>query len=311
MKKNLIFSKSDLYLQLLILILLLTKILIFMKCDYNVSQIALLQTILVILDSVKNLLSRFTEHFTNYNEAFVDAFITRVQNDKQLIGLNTQNTQKESTQSLIQLGDQGVDLLNNMRVLIEVAYKKTPDRRDLIISNLGLTKLKNQTNKYSKHLLSSVFNTFIHTIPDYKTEIIAQGVNENKINALTTLADQYIQAATTQVINKGQSVKLTTEQQLELNDLYAEIMAICKLGQNIFKDEPEKQALFNFTAIARRYKGTRQKKTDQPVATPAPSTVPAPASEGSAASDAQNVTTTQSETSSAQTNTEENIKPSA
>jgi len=282
-----------------------------MKCDYNVSQIALLQTILVILDSMKNLLSRFTEHFTNYNTTFVDALITRVENDRQLIGINTQNTQKESTQTLVQLGDQGLDLLTNMIVLIEVAYAKNPERGNLIISNLGLSKLKNQTSKYSKQLLTDVFNTFIHSIADYKTEIIAQGVNENKINALATLANQYIQAATVQVINKGQSVKLTLEQQQELNDLYAEIMAICKLGKNIFKGEPQKRALFNFTAIARRYKGTRQKKTEQPVPTPAPSTVPAPANESSSVSNEQKVTNTQSEASPVQPNTDENLKTTA
>ena len=233
-----------------------------MKRNYPCSQIALLQTSLVILNSMEMLLSRFTEHFTLYNADYVIAQRQRVTDAFQMIGLNTQTDKKESTQTLTQIANTAIKAIDSIITTIGIAQKINPERATLIISNLALSRLISQKNKSAKQLLSGVLNTYINTLPEYKAELIEKGVGESKLTELENLATQYIETATSQTINKGQSVKLTVEQQQELNDLYAEIMDVCRLGKRIFKDEPEKLALFNFSAIADRYKSTRQKKTE-------------------------------------------------
>jgi len=79
------------------------------------------------------------------------------------------------------------------------------------------------------------------------------------------LAEECKNANITQELSKNKSKRLTAEQQTEMNALYTEVMAICRLGKSIFRKDKEKWQLFNFRTVVRAFGGARTKKEEDTV----------------------------------------------
>jgi len=56
---------------------------------------------------------------------------------------------------------------------------------------------------------------------------------------------------------------LKRTQQTELNDIYTEVMAICKLGKDIFSDDPGKQKMFILAILLKASRAEGSNKPDE------------------------------------------------
>ena len=209
------------------------------------------------LENVETLSARrpqWTEHyFSGLKLKIVKAF-------DENIGVDILPQIKEATaivNSTISKAHRGI---MELKQEIEVDFRKNPVRRDSLLTALGLSKLSLKNGTQAGYI-DILFTLKSNLTAQVKTELIAAGANPEFIDSLLAQATLLIEANDVQKALKvsrksGNAVNVET-----LNDIYDEIISICKLVNAYFVGNKEMQQQFSFiNALKEHGFNTRSKK---------------------------------------------------
>lgn len=145
-------------------------------------------------------------------------------------------------QSIATVKDDMVTLRRN----IESDFKKSADYQT-IKSDLGLTKSIYDLNQ--SELIAALAKAKRSLTTDYITKITAKGMP-------VSLLERIIESASTiaEINNEQEALKSTLKDATgkmvtTLNELFTEIMKICKLAADFYKKDSTKKSMFTFTKI--------------------------------------------------------------
>lgn len=150
----------------------------------------------------------------------------------------------------------------DLKVEIEVGFKKNPIRMDALLTQLGFNKLA-QKNTTQANYVGMLFTLKSNLTPAVKTELVQAGANPAAIDTLLQQATLLINANEVQESLKVNRKSVNTVNIEELNDIYDEVISICKLASTYFVGNKELTEQFNFTHAlkAQGYVPTAKKAT--------------------------------------------------
>ncbi len=108
----------------------------------------------------------------------------------------------------------------------------------------------------SQEALVSLLNQFKENMTaELETELTTKGMNPSLITGIKASTPGMSEANSNQEATKGTKKTLSAESLNELNGIYKKIIAICKVGQKIFKNDKAKKDLFSFTKTLAALRG--------------------------------------------------------
>ena len=146
--------------------------------------------------------------------------------------------------------------LAECKVQLQEDFKKDPIRRNEILTQLGYnlyTEVKQQGSQQEVVGLLYQFKTNMSEA--LKKEIVDKGTSVSLIEGIIKHADFLHSANVTQEEHKGARKMHTKESVAELNDLYSDIISICKIASKFYNDQPQLKDLFSFNKVSKVISG--------------------------------------------------------
>lgn len=197
---------------------------------------------------------------SNWNDDYAEQLLSKVDSIvEQYLGLDKKQAQKQATSVVNQIHDESSRNLSFLKKQIEVDFGKT-DSKD-ILDSLGIpTNLANINNGDQEALLQVLYSVKKGMTPALKKQIVAKGTNPALIDNLVKAAQQLKDAEINQEILKATTKEVSSDAVFAFNELYSEVIGICKIASSIFHNDPVKKELFTFSKIAGRMSSSKRKE---------------------------------------------------
>jgi len=234
-----------------------------MKRNYTFANLVMLQTCQVIVTNVLAHAALFTKRRVNITQTYLEALALRILNAIKLVSADKLIPQKNITRSLKQIIADGVDQMRNIYYDLNSCFAKDKTRLKEILQMLGFTTYYAKASAGNQEYLTALLFAFKENIAALRDELIAHSMNAEFIDALMAVGEEMNSLNVQQEVEKKAKIKLTENQQQELNDIFTEVTAMCKLGKSIFMKDHALQQLFVFSSIAEGFSGDRPDNPDK------------------------------------------------
>jgi hypothetical protein len=206
------------------------------KRKYNCKDSEMLIGASVITDSGLQNVQQLEEADTSYNTKAITALHNNIDTAiRDILGADNAAALRQKSIDLTAKHEEALQNLSLTKVLIENKYSKTPVRRDELLTNLGFTPFYKSAAKGTQEAMGHLLSRFDFSLtPILETELLAQGLPPARIKALRALAAVYTTTNVQQEGTKNNRSILTDDNINTLNDLYDQIIALCKMGQRVF-----------------------------------------------------------------------------
>ena len=215
----------------------------------------------VLCENFKTFKPQLTAVNTKWEDPFIGDLETRINKaiDKHL-GIDSKSLQKVATGDIQELQKEAGEKLALFKTVLSVNFESNKDRLQWILDTLGFTThLKNVQNDDQEALIQLLAQFKENMTPDLTTEITDTGMAADIITGITDMAQNVREADVTQEKLKEESKTYTEEAIKEFNEIYTEIIGICKVGHKLFKSDKLKAEHFSFAHIIQAMNLTKKK----------------------------------------------------
>lgn len=229
--------------------------------NYSVKDEVMLMACKTIVKNMSINLSDLSLVRSNWTEDYVAGLDTKIDtamND--FLGLDKQKDLRAATDQVEDILKPAIRNLGFLKTQIEVDMGK--DAKE-ILRGLGYSKPLNALDQEGLITLLYAFKKGM--TDDLKAQMVAKGTNPALIDETIGYAEALQQANLTQEVLKGSSRELSLEAAAAFNDIYTEVIGICKIASRIYHDDPVKKSQFTFNKVVARM-GANNKKEEEPVA---------------------------------------------
>ncbi|KOH44123.1 hypothetical protein [Sunxiuqinia dokdonensis] len=229
--------------------------------NYSVKDEVMLMACKTIVKNMSINLSDLSLVRSNWTEDYVAGLDTKIDtavND--FLGLDKQKHLRAATDQVEDILKPAIRNLGFLKTQIEVDMGK--DAKE-ILRGLGYTKPLNALDQEGVITLLYAFKKGM--TDDLKAQMLAKGTNPVLIDETIGYAEALQQANLSQEVLKGSSRELSAEAATAFNDIYTEVIGICKIASRIYHDDPVKKSQFTFNKVVARM-GANNKKEEEPVA---------------------------------------------
>ena len=165
-----------------------------------------------------------------------------------ILGIDGRTQLSESTARLLVLQEDASNLLGDVKVQIDVDFKKDPTRRDQILNTLGYTALyKDLQSKSQQTLVELLYKFKLGLTPALKTELTEKGIDGTTLDEIVGYADQVSAANASQEGHKATGKEVTANAITELNSIYEEVIGIAQIASAFYRNDKVKQAYFSYS----------------------------------------------------------------
>jgi hypothetical protein len=193
------------------------------------------------LPELKTLRTNWSEEYANALSEKIDAAID------DYLGVERKKELKEATEDLVASQTEVIRDLNFLKTQVKVDL---PDQADKILEKLGYVKYGDRVRALDQEALIEMLFRFRKEMTEsVKAKICAGGINPALIDRITGYADQLKSLNTIQESLKKTTKEVTAEVIGTFNDIYEEVVGICKITQSFYSMEPLKKEQFVFSGI--------------------------------------------------------------
>ena len=164
------------------------------------------------------------------------------------IGIDYKAALRDATRDLLAQQKDALDKLGLLQTQLQVNFDKA--RYTELRYHLGFdTHYRGAYNHNQESLINLLMQLRQNLTDELKAEITTKGIAAGLLDDLVAAAESIKAADVKQEALKSGTVGNNVEAITELNAIYAEIMAICKVAQKVFKDQPAIKAAFSFAKV--------------------------------------------------------------
>jgi hypothetical protein len=210
---------------------------------------------------------------SSWQDPFFENLNTRIDTSIQnYLGVDSAKALRQSTQALNIIQKQALKDLAEAKIQISEDFKKDKVKRDEILTQLGFATYDKIAQKGNHEALISLLYQFKTNLSDtLRADIVAKGTADQALTAITGYADTLKKANVTQESYKGSRGTITTTVVTEFNDIYDQIISICKIACKFYKDQPTLKDQFTYSKVANALK-SKGKSSAKPATTDAAKT---------------------------------------
>jgi hypothetical protein len=203
--------------------------------------------------------STWTEQYALDLIARIDAAIANT------LGTDSRKDLRGATAALFSIQIPAKRDLAFIKLTIAEEFKQNPARRDEILNTLGFSLFLSKGAKANQEELVQLLVTFSTNMTGtLRQELVSAGVSGTMIDNILGYAVTYRQANAMQESLKITSKDITDEVKNTFNQIYHEIIGICKSGSKYYVFEPLKRERFNFAKILANMGASRKAPVTEP-----------------------------------------------
>ncbi len=165
------------------------------------------------------------------------------------LGIDNAKDQRQATQLLLGIQKQALKDLALAKVQIDADFKKEVSRRTEILKQLGFTTYLKDAQRKDQEALINLLYMFKKNLPGLRAEIVAKGTDKVTLDAIVGYADTLKNANISQETFKGSKKAVTAEGLTEFNEIYDELIKICKIAAKFLTEEPHLKDQFTYSKV--------------------------------------------------------------
>lgn len=221
------------------------------KKTYSFRDVDMLMASKTIAENFLANISELAALRTNWSEEYARDLIQRIDTSMDSwLGTDAKKDLRQATAELGKIQAPAKRDLSFFKTQIDEDFKKDPKRRDEILKKLGFnTLLKKVQMRDQEALIQLLFSMKKNMSDSLKNEITAKGMDPGLIDRILAYAEEFSQANTRQEVLKLTTKEITKELRLAFNDIYDEIIGICKKASHYYQYEPLKKEQFTFAKV--------------------------------------------------------------
>jgi len=184
-----------------------------------------------------------------------------------ILGVDNAKALREASAMVFGIQKNAMAKLSGVKVQIEVDFEDDKARRDEILTQLGYTNyFKDVQKKNQSALVGQLFHLKTNLTPELKTTLVEKGTSPASLDLLVSYADEMKTKNIGQELLKENRKELTLKDIIELNDVYKQVIGVCKIVQRLFKGDQLLKQQFSYNRIRKQLSGSKLK--NEPPATP-------------------------------------------
>jgi hypothetical protein len=225
---------------------------------YRGSDIGMLTASQTIVKNFKSYIEELAPRRTNWNPEYADGLDTKIKmTASKYLGTNPKIPLVDATALVESIMKPAFDALSSFKTDLGVDFPNKEEQKR-ILSDLGFTKnyekIRNRSQEATIELLYAFTNNMTTSL---RTKVTSHGMKAEIIDKIIGYATVLSEANVDQESLKLSTKLVTSEAIQEFNKIYKEIIGICKIASNFYKDQPQKKALFTYTKILAPTKNTK------------------------------------------------------
>ena len=188
---------------------------------------------LIIANSFKTNLIDLSIVRTNWTLVYANNLVNRIEAAiSKYLGENTKMEQMQATSDMQKIQQAAMRDVGFLKTIIDVDFANDKNEHGLILKTLGferniIQRVHNGDQESLAQLLFTISNGLNNGM---LAKLAAKGTNPELLNRIAKYAGSFQKANTQQENLKGSSKVLTAAGTEELNKIYDEIIAICKIA---------------------------------------------------------------------------------
>jgi hypothetical protein len=168
------------------------------------------------------------------------------------LGVDSAKDLRVATQALTTIQKSAIKDLAECKVQIAEDFKSDKIRRDEILNQLGFASYHRDAQKGDQEALINLLYQFKTNLSaSLKTEITSKGTASVMLAGIVAYADVLKNADVSQETYKGTRKIITAAANKEFNEIYDQVISICKISTKFYKDRPEMKDQFSFNKISK------------------------------------------------------------
>lgn len=231
---------------------------------YTYRDVDMLTASKIIINSLNANLSDLSMVRTNWTSEYTSGLALKVDNVLEIfLGKDKTKNLREATKVLVSIQKPALSDLAFLKTQIKVDFGKEADE---IIKGLGYNKyLKEAQQKDQEALIELLFAFKKGMTEKLKQAIVDKGTNPALIDRILAYATQMSEANVMQEGEKSGAAELTQEASSTLDEVYKEVIGICKIASKYYKTDPLKKKLFTFSAVVEKLNAAKKaNETESP-----------------------------------------------
>ena len=213
---------------------------------YKVKDVDMLLASKTIVETLNQNLEELSAIRSIWNQDYVDNLSTKIDDAiENYLGMDQKKELRDTTSNLAAIQAPAQRDLSFIKTQIEVDFD---NRADEIIKTLGYDKNLRDVQRGDQEALIELLYSFKHGLTEeLKNEITQKGTSPELIDRIIGYADQVKQLNVSQESLKESTKALSEEGVKIFNDIYDEVIGICKIAANFYQYDPIKKEQFTFS----------------------------------------------------------------
>lgn len=233
-----------------------------MNRNYNTKDVDMLMASRTIATNLSNNLADLSLARANWTADYVTTLQTKIDNAiETYLGLDKKKELRDATTFVLSIQTSAKREIAFLKTQIEVDF---PDTKDDILKALGFdTNYRDVQKNNQEALIQLLYSIKKGMTDELKAQIVEKGTNSALIDKIIAYADQLKEADSTQETLKKITIEISSEALTAFNEIYDEIIGICKIAYSYYKDDEVKKAMFTFTQIVSAMNSGSKSSTEE------------------------------------------------
>ncbi len=216
--------------------------------NYNFKDVDMLLASQTISQSLADNLSDLSMARTNWTSEYVTALTTKIDDAiENYLGLDKKKELRDASSKLASLQNPAMRDLSFIKTQIDVDFPKESKE---ILKKLGFDKNLRSVQKGDQEALIQLLYAFKKGLTEtLKTQITSKGTNPALIDRIVEYADRLKSAEVSQETLKETTKQISEEAVGAFNEIYDEVVGICKIASNFYQYETLKKEQFTFSNV--------------------------------------------------------------
>ncbi len=219
--------------------------------NYKNKDVDMLITVSTLIENAIANKAFLQDKRSTWADPFFDHLKQRIENAIQTyLGVDSAKDLREATIAVLSIQQKAISQLADLKVQITEDFRSNKPRRDEILNQLGFTSyLKEVQKKDQKALINLLYQYKTNLTTSLKTEIITEGTAETLLDDILSFADSLKTADISQETLKSSRKTITATAVKEFNDIYDQVISICKIASKFYKDQPAMKEQFSYSKV--------------------------------------------------------------
>ncbi|MBI9069047.1 MAG: hypothetical protein JEZ09_17250 [Salinivirgaceae bacterium] len=228
--------------------------------NYNYKDVDMLLASKTITESFKSNLSELSTIRTNWTEDYANQLDTKIDDAiENQLGVDINKELRNASSKLQTIQIPAMRDLSFLKTQIEVDFSNDKANLKEILNTLGFSKnLKKVQQKDQEALIILLYQFKQNLSEELTTSLTSKGLNPALLQRIITYADTMKQANVSQETLKEVTKSVSKEITVIFNEIYTELIGICKIAASYYQFDELKKDQFTFAKVIKNMNAARK-----------------------------------------------------